>query len=50
MKDRKTEIEDVATHLDTLLDQLAEAFAALNAILPPPGEPEPPGDERLVGT
>lgn len=61
MKDREAEIEAVAARLDGLLDELAAAFNALNAILPPPGEPEPPDapkppdppeadDERLVGT
>jgi hypothetical protein len=50
MRDREAEIQAVATRLDGLLDDLAAAFGALSAILPP-GEPEPPGtDERLVGT
>lgn len=51
MRDRKAEIAAVATRLDGLLDELAAAFDALNAILPPPGEPEPPeADERLAKT
>ncbi len=51
MRDREAEIQAVATRLDGLLDELAAALAALEAIAPPPEEPEPPGtNERLVGT
>lgn len=58
MRNREAEIKTVASRLDDLLDQLAAAVEALNAIMPPPEpsdepeppqEPEPPGaDERLV--